>query len=462
MNKILIIEDERSLRFGLSHALKAVGYEVKSASNGAEGLKLHEKESFDAVVTDLRLPDTDGIEILKAIRNISQDTGVIVMTAFAEIKTAVEAMREGAYDYISKPFDPDELLMVIDRFIKHRDLESENVLLKEKVRECGQFEEIVGAGPAMQQIFDKISVVAKTDSVVIIYGESGTGKELVANAIHNLSPRRDKAFIKINCAAIPDTLLESELFGYEKGAFTGAVQRRKGKFEAADGGTIFLDEIGDMPLSLQSKLLRVVENQTFERLGGNESLTVNVRTIFATGRDLKEEVAAGKFRKDLFYRLNVLPITMPPLRERREDIQLLINHFLSVFGKKIGKTDFVITPAAMDVLLTHDYPGNVRELKHAMEMAVTFCKGNIIEPSCLPMEIRGVIVCPGSRITALEGLPVTEKVKAFERDLIARALEETGGRKKETAKKLGISRGTLWRKLKEHGFPVVDADMAEE
>jgi DNA-binding NtrC family response regulator len=461
MYKILIIEDERSLRLGLSHALKSGGYAVKSADNGAEGLKLAGTESFDAVVTDLRLPDTDGMEILKALRTISPDTGVIVMTAFAEIKTAVEAMREGAYDYISKPFDPDELLMVIDRFIKHRELESENIRLKETVRECRQFEDIVGAGPAMQQIFDMVGVVAKTDSAVMIYGESGTGKELVANAIHNLSPRRDKAFIKINCAAIPDTLLESELFGHEKGAFTGAVQRRKGKFEAADRGTIFLDEIGDMPLALQSKLLRVVENQAFERLGGNEPLTVNVRTIFATGKDLKAEVEAGRFRKDLFYRLNVLPITIPPLRERREDIPLLINHFLDVFGKKLGKTGFVITPAAMDILLAHDYPGNVRELKHALEMVITFCKGNIIEPSCLPMEIRGVRVCPGAQITVPDGFPVTEKVKAFERDLIARALEETGGKKKETAKKLGISRGTLWRKLKEHGFPVSESEMKE-
>jgi DNA-binding NtrC family response regulator len=462
MNKILIIEDERSLRLGLAHALKAGGYAVKSAGNGAEGLKLAATESFDAVVTDLRLPDNDGLEILKAVRNASPDTGVIVMTAFAEIKTAVEAMREGAYDYISKPFDPDELLMVIERFLKHRELESENIRLKEAVRECRQFEDIVGDAPAMRHVFDKISVVAKTDSAVMIYGESGTGKELVANAIHNLSPRRDKAFIKINCAAIPETLLEAELFGHEKGAFTGAVQRRKGKFEAADRGTIFLDEVGDMPLALQSKLLRVVENQTFERLGGNEPLTVNVRTIFATGRNLKEEVDAGRFRKDLYYRLNVLPITMPPLRDRREDIPLLVYHFMDVFGEKLGKTGFVVTPAAMDILLTYDYPGNVRELKHAVEMVATFCKGNMIEPSCLPLEMRGVSVCAGPGTAVPEGLPVTEKVKAFERDLIARALEETGGRKKETAKKLGISRGTLWRKLKEHGFPVSDSEIEGE
>ncbi|TAN45157.1 MAG: sigma-54-dependent Fis family transcriptional regulator [Nitrospirae bacterium] len=461
MNTILIIEDERSLRLGLVHALKTAGYAVKSAERGEEGLKLAKTESFDAVVTDLRLPDTDGLDILKSLRNISPDTGVIIMTAFAEIKTAVEAMREGAYDYISKPFDPDELLMVIERFIKHRELESENIRLKETVRECRQFENIVGDSPAIKQIFEKIGVVAKTDSAVMIYGESGTGKELVANAIHNLSPRRDMAFIKINCAAIPDTLLESELFGHEKGAFTGAVQRRKGKFEAAHGGTIFMDEIGDMPLSLQTKLLRVLESRTFERLGGNESVTVDVRTIYATGKNLKDEMKAHRFREDLYYRLNVLPMTIPALRERKEDIPLLIKYFLNFFCKKIGKPDIVVTPVAMDMLLAYDYPGNVRELKHAIEMAVTFCKENVIEPHCLPPELREVIFQKNIKGAICESLPVTERVKAFEKELIARALEETGGRKKETAKKLGISRGTLWRKLKEHGFPVADADIDE-
>ncbi|MEW6739692.1 MAG: sigma-54-dependent transcriptional regulator [Nitrospirota bacterium] len=456
--KILVIEDELSVRLGISCTLEGAGYKVVSAENGMEGMRLFEKESFDVVVTDLRLPGADGIEVLKAVKNIAQDTGVIVITAFADVKTAVEAMREGAYDYISKPFDPAELLIVLDRFIKHRGLELENIRLKEEVREKKQFERIIGISPVMQELFEKIDVIAKTDSSVMIYGESGTGKELVANAIHNLSARKDKPFVKINCAAIPETLLESELFGHEKGAFTGAIQRRKGKFEAADGGTIFLDEIGDMPISLQAKLLRVLENHTFERLGGNESLSVNVRIIYATRKNLKEEVKADKFREDLYYRINVLPITLPPLRERKEDVPLLVEHFVKTFGKETGKDSLTVSPSAMERLMAYDYPGNVRELKHAIEMAVTFCRGNMIEPCCLPVEIRGNEINQGIAILPCKDLPLTERVKAFEREIIAHILEETSGKKKEAAKKLGISRETLWRKLKEHGFPVSAID----
>jgi len=454
--KILIIEDEFSVRLGISYTLEGAGYKVISAIDGSKGIKIFGEESFDIVITDLRLPGADGIEVLKFVKSISSDTGVIVMTAFADVKTAVEAMKEGAYDYISKPFDPDELLIVIERFIKHRDLEVENVRLRREVGECKQFQHIIGTSPAMQAVFEKIDVVAKTDSAVMIYGESGTGKELVANAIHNISPRSGLPFIKINCAAIPETLLESELFGHEKGAFTGALQRRKGKFEMANSGTMFLDEIGDMPLNLQAKLLRILESNTFERVGGNESVTVDVRTIYATGKNLKEEVKAGRFREDLYYRINVLPIMLPPLRERREDITLLVEHFLEIFANKTGKHDVVISPAAMAGFMAYDYPGNVRELRHAVEMAVTFCKGHVIERDCLPAEMKGI-----DMKQHINNLPVTEKVKAFERELLARALEEAGGKKKEAARKLGISRGTLWRKLKEHGFPVSDSEMED-
>ena len=459
--KILVIEDELSVRLGISCTLEGAGYKVVSAENGMEGIRLFEKESFDVVVTDLRLPGADGIEVLKAIKNISPDTGVIVITAFADVKTAVEAMREGAYDYISKPFDPAELLIVLDRFIKHRGLELENIRLKEEVKEKKQFERIIGVSPVMQELFEKIEVIAKTDSSVMIYGESGTGKELVANAIHNLSSRKDKPFVKINCAAIPETLLESELFGHEKGAFTGAIQRRKGKFEMADGGTIFLDEIGDMPLNLQAKLLRVLESHTFERLGGNESLSINVRIIYATRKNLKDEIKADKFREDLYYRINVLPITLPTLRERKGDIPLLVEHFVKAFGKNAGKDNLAVSPSAMERLVAYDYPGNVRELKHAIEMAVTFCRGNMIEPCCLPVEIRGNEINQGVAILPCKDLPLTERVKAFEREIIAHTLEETSGRKKEAAKKLEISRETLWRKLKEHGFSVSDIDLED-
>lgn len=459
--KILVIEDELSVRLGISCTLEGAGYKIATTEDGLDGIRLFEKENFDIVITDLRLPGADGIEVLKSIKNISPDAGVVIITAFADVKTAVEAMREGAYDYISKPFAPNELLIIIDRFIKHRELELENIRLRREIGECKYFQHIVGISPAMQAIFEKIEVVSKTDSSVMIYGESGTGKELVANAIHSLSPRKDNPLIKINCAAIPETLLESELFGHEKGAFTGAIHRRKGKFEMAHGGTIFLDEIGDMPLSLQAKLLRILEDHTFERVGGNESVSVDVRTIYATSKNLKEDIKAGKFREDLYYRINVLPITLPPLRERKEDIPLLVNHFLKIFSEKAGKTGLAISPAAMERLVAYEYPGNVRELRHAIEMFVTFCRGDTIEPCCLPAEIRGTEVRHSDVALACDKLPLTERVRAFEREIIARVLEETDSKKKEAAKKLGISRGTLWRKLKEHGFPVSDADLED-
>lgn len=449
--KTLVVEDEPSVRLGISCTLEEAGHQVATSDNGIAGIKLFEKENFDVVITDLKLPGVDGIEVLKSIKEISPDTGVIVITAFADVKTAVEAMKEGAYDYISKPFEPEELLIVIDRYRKHRGLELENIRLKEEIKEKSQFQQIIGESPQMLRIFETINIVAKTYSSVIIYGESGSGKELVANAIYNLNLRKGKPFIKINCAAIPENLLESELFGYEKGAFTGAVQRRKGKFEAADKGTIFFDEIGEMPLSLQAKLLRVLENKTFERLGGNQTLTVDVNTIFATAKNLLEEVKMKRFREDLYYRLNVLPITIPPLRERKEDIILLINHFIDIFSKKIGNVVNGISPKAKDLLLSYDYPGNARELKYAIEMAVTFCKCNMIDVDCLPEEIRR----NGNKqdkILNHDSFVLSESMKAHEKRMIAIALKDTGGKKTEAAKKLGISRETLWRKLKEHDF----------
>lgn len=458
--KILIVEDDPGVRLGLSFTLESNGYRIATAENGIEGIKLFEDEGFDIVITDLRLPGADGIKVLKSIRNISPDTGVIIITAFADVKNAVEAMKEGAYDYISKPFDSDELLIVIERFIKYRGIELENIRLKEELKEKKQFQQIVGVSPAMQRIFEIIETVAKTESSVLIYGESGTGKELVANAVYNLSSRKDKPFVKINCAAIPETLLESELFGYEKGAFTGATQRKKGKFEAADGGTIFFDEISEMALSLQAKMLRAIEDHTFERVGGNESIHVDVRTLYATSKNLKEEVKAGKFREDLYYRINVLPITLPPLRERKEDIPVLVEYFLKIFSKKIGKEGFTVSPASMEGLLSYDYPGNVRELKHAIETVVTLCRGNTIESCCLPPEIRGVEIKHVSLIC--DNLPLTDRVKAFEKEIIAHVLEETDGRKKEAAKILGISRETLWRKLREYRFLESTIDLEED
>ena len=446
--RILVIEDEPSMRIGLTCTLENAGYKVVSEERGQTGLDRYEKGIFDLVITDLRLPDINGIEILRTVKHGSAETGVIVITAYAEVKTAVEAMRAGAIDYISKPFEPDELLLIIERFVKQRSLEQENVLLKEALRNREELRRMIGRSPSMQKVFESIETVSQTNSSVIIYGESGTGKDLVADAIHRLRERRDGPYIKINCAAIPETLIESELFGHEKGAFTGAVQRRKGKFEIADGGTIFLDEIGEFPLSLQAKVLRVLEDHALERVGGNETIRVDVRIVLATKRKLRAEVEAGRFREDLFYRINVLPITLPPLRDRREDIPLLLDHFLKHFSQKIKKEPPAISPDAMTKLLAYNYPGNVRELEHAMEMAVTFCKHESIGLACLPDEIRGYAPKRTDFLSIVGDLPLADSVKACEREIISRALCESGGEKTKTARKLGISRETLWRKLK--------------
>ncbi len=460
--KILLIEDEPSMRLGIAYTLENAGYQVASVEHGQEGITLFEKQAFDLVITDLRLPGANGIEVLKAVKSISTDTGVILITAFAEVSTAVEAMREGAYDYISKPFEPDELLIVIERFIKQRHLEIENVRLKEALKKREEFERMIGISPPMQALFDTIRTVAQTDSSVMIYGESGTGKELVADAVHKLSERKKGPLIKINCAAIPETLLESELFGHEKGAFTSADRRRKGKFEIADGGSIFLDEIGDIPLTIQAKLLRVLEEHTFERIGGNERITVNVRTIFATKKKLRQEVAAGKFREDFFYRINVLPVTLPTLRERREDIPLLVEHFLKRFSRKMKKEPPAISPPAKEKLLAYDYPGNVRELVHAIEMATIFCKDKTIGLYCLPEEIRHDREKVAKPIYVWDNLPLAECVRAFEKEVILRVLDEIGGEKKKAAQKLGISRETLWRKLKDHNISDSDSSPKQD
>jgi PAS domain S-box-containing protein len=331
-------------------------------------------------------------------------------------------------------------------------MEEENLRLREEIRKQSEFECIVGATSAMLAIFEIVRNVAKTDSSVIVYGETGTGKELVANALHNLSPRSDKPFIKLNCAAIPETLLESELFGYEKGAFTGAVQRRKGKFEAADGGTIFLDEIGDIPLSVQAKLLRILESRTFERLGGNESIMVNVRMIYATRKNLLQEIREGRFREDLYYRINSMPIILPPLRERKDDIPLLINHFLGTFSRSFGKSALLFTQEALKCLLDYDYPGNVRELQHIIETAVVMSQKKTIGPECLPFAINISPKGTGKLTSFSMSGSLAEMLKTAERQILVRLLEETGGRKVDLAGRLGISRETLWRRLKKHGL----------
>jgi len=447
--KILIIEDEPTMRLGMRHFLSSSGFTVKPCEDGREGMSAIEKESFDLVITDLMLPKYDGLTILKHVKAIAPETGVIIMTAYADVKTAVQAIKDGAFDYIAKPFSNEELLITIERFLKFRNLEAELIRLKESVNKQVSFESLVGVSPSMKDVFDRILSIAKTDVPVLIQGESGTGKELVANAIHNLSLRKDKPYTKINCAAIPESLFESELFGHEKGAFTGATEMRKGKFEITDGGSIFFDEIGDMPLGLQAKLLRVLEDYTITRLGGSVPIKVNVRGIYATSKNLKDCASAGTFREDLFYRINVVPIAIPPLKERGEDISYLIEHFLKFFGEKYSKPKLKIAPSAYEALISYNYPGNVRELKHAIERAVLLSKNGLIDLKNLPDEF---LTPKTKNILPADSLSLQESVMSIEKQVIINALKESGGKKIEASKKLGISRKVLWKKLKEYNL----------
>lgn len=450
--KILIIEDEPTMRIGMTHLLSSSGYHVKSCKDGEEGIATIEREAFDLVITDMRLPGFDGLSVLKRVKALSPSTGVIIITAYAEVKTAVQAIKDGAFDYVSKPFSNDELLILIERFLRFRNLETELHRLKETVTEKISFEKLIGVSPSMKVIFDKIEAIANTDVPVLIQGESGTGKELVANAIHNLSSRREREYVKINCAAIPENLFESEIFGHEKGAFTGASDMRKGKFEMANGGTIFFDEIGDMPLGLQAKLLRVIEENILYRLGGSEPVKVNVRGIYATSKNIRDLIKKGLFRDDLFYRINVVPIIIPPLRDRKEDIPYLIDHFLELFGNKYAKPGTKVTPAAYQSLMSYSYPGNVRELKHALERAVLLSRNGLIDINDLPEEISGI---DREKPKVSLDIPLYDGVTILEREMIINALKESGGKKIEAAKRLGISRKVLWKKMKEYKIDFV-------
>ena len=456
--KILVIEDEPSVRLGLCSALKGAGHQVGSAANARDGIALFQKEQHDLVITDLVMPgDGSGLEVLTAVKEQSPRSGVMIITAFGNVKTAVEAMRQGAFDYVAKPFEPDELLIAIDRFAHQTRLEQENILLREEVREKRQLEHIVGDSPAIQRLCDTVRAAARTDVSVLILGETGTGKELVANALCALSPRHDKPIVKINCAAVPETLFESELFGYEKGAFTGAMARRKGKLEAAQGGTILFDEIGDMPLTIQAKLLRVIEERQLERLGGNDTIAIDVRFLYATSKNLKDAVKSGAFRSDLYYRVNVVPVEVPPLRERRQDIPLLIRHFLDGFSARAGRRSMGVTPSALAALEQYDFPGNVRELRHAMEMAVALCPDDTITLRHLPAEIREASVAESTGV-AEDTVFLQDKVRRLEHDEIIRALAESSGKKALAAERLGICRRTLWKKMRDLRIVAPDAE----
>ena len=439
------------MRISISDALKGDGYHAAETASGKEGIALVKDGSFDIVITDLRLPDLDGIEVLKSCKRASPDTFVILITAYGAVETAVEAMKYGAYDYITKPFSMDELLLMIKRIVRLKDLEAENLLLKEQVEGRYNFSGIIGKSERMNAIFETIKVISQTDSTVLILGESGTGKELVANAIHSSSPRKAEPYIKVSCAAIPETLLEAELFGYERGAFTGAVKQKKGRFELANKGTIFLDEIGELSPAIQVKLLRVLQEKEFDRLGGIETISADVRIICATQRDLKKEVHRGTFREDLYYRLNVVPITLPPLRDRKGDIMILAKHFLEYYSGLYRKTVKGFSVDALDLLLKYPFPGNVRELEHAVERAIVMGKSEEIQPFDLPEEISSADELNACLKAFQDGNGyehLTKAIKDFEKRYIARVLEETKGNKTLAAKVLGVSRKTLWEKCK--------------
>jgi two-component system NtrC family response regulator len=379
MNTILVVDDEPNYLIVISELLKEENYEVLTAQSGEDGLKVVEETDLDLVLTDMRMPGMGGLEFLKAIKNYNKDLPVIMITAFGEVEKAVVAMKAGAFNYLSKPFNNEELLMNIRKAIEHYSLLSENVRLRGEAKVRYGFASIVGKNARMQEIYQLIEKVAPTTASVLITGESGTGKELVARAIHINSPREKQPFISVNCAALPETLLESELFGHERGAFTGATAMRKGRFELADSGTLFLDEIGDIPLSLQAKLLRVLQERNFERVGGVKPISVDVRIITATNRDLKDEVDKGNFREDLYYRFNVLHIHLPPLRERADDIPMLAEHFIRKFAKLLNKPDLRISGDALRYLTGLPWEGNVRELENTIERAGILCSGDVIQ-----------------------------------------------------------------------------------
>src|SRR5438094_788875 len=363
---VLIIDDEPLMRISIADALKAEGCQVKVATTGLEGVDLIRKEPFEIVITDLRLPGMDGLQILQACKQVLPKTGVIVITAHGSVETAVEAIKMGAYDYITKPFSMDELLLIVKRLVKVLELEDENRSLREELEGRFSFKGLLGKNEKMREVLEKIKLVAPTDSTVLIVGESGTGKELVANAIHHNSPRRDGAVIKVSCAALPETLLETELFGHERGAFTGAMRQRKGRFELAHQGTIFLDEIGEISPVVQVKLLRVLQERQFERVGGNDRIDVDVRLVCATQKDLRKEVSQGRFREDLFYRLNVVHVVIPPLRQRQDDIMIIAEHVLKTCSGKMNKTLKGFSSVSRELFLRYSFPGNVRALRHAL------------------------------------------------------------------------------------------------
>jgi DNA-binding NtrC family response regulator len=444
--RLLVVDDEASQREMLAGFLAKQGYLVKTAEAGKVALNLCLESYFEAALIDLRMPEMDGLELLKKLRALNPEIQVVVLTAHGSVETAVEAMRAGAFHYVNKPVDLEELLLTLKSATERHHLLVENRELRTVLTQNSPDTELIAESPEMKEVLSTVSRVAATPSTVLLLGESGTGKEMVARALHRASGRDADKFVAVNVAALPETLLASELFGYEKGAFTGAVKKRMGRFELADGGTLFLDEIGDLPASMQVKLLRALEQKRIERLGGEQSIKLDVRLISATHVDLEESIAAGRFREDLFYRLNVITITIPPLRDRKSDIVPLVAHFLDKQEKRLGKKIAGLTPAARDLLFYYSWPGNVRELENVIERASVLCRGQAIDVDDLPRLVRDERQASGKEASE----PPSSTLRDLESHHIRQVLEQTGWNFKQAAQILGIHRNTLRLKIKEY------------
>ncbi len=439
MVRILLAEDDEIMRISVYDRLKQFDWQIDQVENGLDAVTMLEKNDYHLVISDIRMPKMDGLTLLGKIKELSPETDIIIMTAYGSVNDALDCLRKGASDYILKPFDMDDLIIRCNRLLDFQQVKDQVVTLKEscRVRDRG----LIGNTPAMQQVYSIIDQAAPTNATILITGESGTGKELAARAIHRASLRSDKAFVSINCAAIPDGLMESEMFGHERGAFTGADAKRKGKFELADNGTLLLDELGDLPGPLQAKLLRVLQEGEFERVGGSKTIGVNVRVLACTSKDLQKEVDEGRFRQDLLFRLKVIPIVMPPLREHREDIPELCKHFLKEFHSP-HNAPFSLSQDALNCLNSYSFPGNARELHNLMERASVLCRGPVIHPEDLPTEICALDRCEDVGFNLADNMAVAEKA------CLRRALDHCGGNKTKTSELLGISRKNLWEKLK--------------
>ncbi len=444
LQQILVVDNEERMCHLLKAALESEKIQIEIAFDGQQGLDLFVNGDFDLVISDLKMPKLTGLELLEQIKKISPEADVILMTAFATAQTAVEAMKNGAYDYLIKPFDMEELKLKVARLLEKKQLESENIYLKQQLKSRYQFDNIIGNSGKMQDVFKLVEKICEGDTTVMIRGESGTGKELIAIAIHQNSSRAEKPFIAINCAAIPDNLLESELFGHEKGAFTGADRKRQGRFELAENGTIFLDEIGDLSLTLQGKLLRVLQSKQIERLGGSEAITIKARVITATNRDLEKLLKQGLFREDLYYRINVFPIFIPPLRERKQDIPLLVEYFLQKFAKN---QKIQITPEAEKIILSFYWPGNVRELAHVIGRAILLCSDGLVQPENLTQHLQFDTTTQLSTELPEIGFQLEE----HEKNLIRQALKKANGNKSKAAQLLGITRRKLYSMMERLG-----------